>query len=76
MSVCGTVCVDHTPIWVSYKCRLTERILAHLTDLFVRKENWSSFMFDLRGEKKNPNMNLAMNEIKLRYGRKKATLHW
>jgi len=33
-------------------------------------------MFDLRGEKKNPNMNLAMNEIKLRYGRKKATLHW
>ena len=54
MSICSTVCVDHTPIWVSYKYRLAERILAHLTDLFVRKKNWGSFLFNLkRGGKKS-----------------------
>lgn len=68
MSVCSTVCVDHTTIWVSYKYRLTERILAHLTDLFVRKKNWGSFLLNLkRGEKKNPNMNLARKEGKPRH---------
>lgn len=52
MSVCSTVCVHHTPIWVSHKDRLAERILAHLTDLFVRKKNWSSSLFNLKRGKK------------------------
>lgn len=52
MSVCSTVCVDHTTIWVSYKYRLTERILAHLTDLSVWKKNWGSFLFNLKRRKK------------------------
>lgn len=53
MFLCSTVRVDHTPIWVSYKYRLAERILAHLTDLFVRKKNWGSFLFNLKGGKKS-----------------------
>lgn len=52
MFVCSTVCVHHTPIWVSYKDRLAESILAHLTDLFVRKKNWSSSLFNLKRGKK------------------------